>query len=126
MKPTYTEASISYVEFPAPNAAALKANKAFYQSVLGWKFQDWADDYADTSSSGVMSGLNSDPTHQTRAPLAVIYTADLEQLRGRIVQAGGHITREIFSFPGGRRFHYVDPAGNELGAWSEQEAPAAR
>ncbi|MGN6521122.1 MAG: VOC family protein [Dokdonella sp.] len=72
-----------------------------------------------TPSSGVGSGINADATHRPPHPLAVIHARDLEGTRSRVIAAGGEITREIFAFPGGRRFHFRDPAGNELAVWSK-------
>ena len=85
----------------------------------GWSYKDWGDNYADTSDSGLGSGLNADPGHQPSQPLAVIYTSDLEEMRKKILSSKGLITRDIFSFPGGRRFHFKDPCGNELAVWSD-------
>ena len=65
------------------------------------------------------SGLNANSEHRTQAPLPVIHVGGLEASKAGVLTAGGTITREIFAFPGGRRFHFLDPAGNELAAWSE-------
>jgi predicted enzyme related to lactoylglutathione lyase len=111
---------IDFIEFPAKTAAAISKAKAFYSKTFNWSFQDWGDDYADTYSSGVGSGLNADPEHRPSKPLVVIYTPDLQATAIKVVASGGHITKEIFSFPGGRRFHFTDPCGNELAAWSDQ------
>lgn len=116
----HQESQIDYVEFPAKNKADLELAKDFYGAVFQWQFQDWGDDCADTSGSGLGSGLNSDPSHRPAKPLAIIYSVDLEAARRRVVEAGGTVTREIFAFPGGRRFHFKDPADNELGIWSDQ------
>ncbi|MGJ0391283.1 MAG: VOC family protein [Methylocystis sp.] len=116
---------IDYIEFPA-GPEALAQTKDFFGNVFGWSYQDWRADYADTQDSGVASGLNADAAHKTKRPLAVIFVMDLEGTRAKILAAGGTITREIFSFPGGRRFHFKDPAGNELGAWSDRGAEAGQ
>ena len=115
------ENHLDYLELPAPGSAFAET-KAFYESAFGWKYQLWAEEYADTASSGVSTGINGDASHHTRAPLPVIYTADLENARRRCLEAGARLTRDIFSFPGGRRFHFTDPAGNELAVWSDQIA----
>ena len=115
---------IDCVEFPAKSVKALRANRKFYAEVFGWSFQNWGDDYTDTKSSGIASGVNASAAHRCAAPLVVVYSANLEQSCGRVQQAGGKITRAIFSFPGGRRFHYRDPAGNELGVWSDKKLKA--
>lgn len=119
---SHKESHIDYIEFPTESRADLARAKAFYGSVFQWQFQDWGEDYVDTSSSGLSSGMNADPTHRTAKPMAVIYAADLEAVRASVLKAGGSITREIFAFPGGRRFHFTDPAGNELGVWSDGES----
>jgi predicted enzyme related to lactoylglutathione lyase len=120
MSTQHHESHIDYVELPASAPGALRAAKVFYTGVFGWKYQDWGEQYADTGSSGVMSGLNGDPAQRLAAPLAVLYTEQLEKTRDKVVAAGGRISRDIFAFPGGRRFHFIDPAGNELGVWSDK------
>lgn len=112
--------TIDFVEFPAPDPGAVAAAKQFYTGVFGWEFSDWGDDYADTKSSGLASGFNADPAHRPRMPLVVIFTKDLAGARGRVVAAGGTITKEIFSFPGGQRFHFTHPCGNILAVWSDR------
>jgi len=111
---------IEYVEFPAPDAVALAKAKEFYGRVFGWQYKDWGADYVDTQSSGVASGINSDSSHRPRQPLAVIFADNLETARTNAVAAGAKLSRDIFSFPGGRRFHFVDPAGVELAVWSDK------
>jgi uncharacterized protein len=102
---------IAYLELPAQQLAA---SKTFYANLFGWTFQDYGPTYAAFSGSGTEGGLNADPSGRTKAPLAVIQSEDLEQTEQSILKAGGKITLPIFSFPGGRRFHFTDPAGNEL------------
>lgn len=110
---------ISFIEFPAPDIVALARSKRFFTQVFDWAYTDWGDDYADTSGSGVGSGFNADPAHRPGQPLAVVFVTDLEAARSKVVAAGGTITRGIFAFPGGRRFHFVEPGGNELAVWSD-------
>ena len=114
------ENRIDYVEFPAPSAAALRACKMFYSEVFGWPFQDWGDNYADTQGSGIASGINSDPSHRPPAPLVVLFASDLETTKARVIKGGGSVVKDIFPFPGGRRFEYIDPAGNQLAVWSDK------
>jgi hypothetical protein len=109
-----------FIELPAENVESLNQAKNFYINVFGWSYKDWGEDYSDTQSSGLSSGINADSIHRSRHPLAVIYAVDLEGSREKIVESNGVITREIFSFPGGRRFHFRDPAGNELAVWSDK------
>lgn len=111
---------IDFIEFPATTTAELQRTAAFFLEVFGWAYREWGEDYADTTASGVGSGINADPNHRPHAPLVVIYAADLEAARDRVLAAAGAITREIFAFPGGRRFHFTDPSGNELAVWSDR------
>ncbi len=111
--------TINFLEFPARSAADIVSAKHFYSAVFGWSFTDWGGDYADTNGSGVGSGFNADPAHRPSQPLAVIYVSDLEQARTGVIAAGGTVTRDVFSFPGGQRFHFRDPLGNELAVWSD-------
>lgn len=112
--------SIDYVEFSVPSRAELARSKSFYHDVFGWAYKDWGDDYADTQSSGVGSGINADAAGAAARSLVVIYVDDLDAAHQRVTAAHGKIVREIFAFPGGRRFHFLDPAGNELAVWCER------
>ena len=109
---------IDFIEFPGADAATLQRVKAFYGQAFDWEFQDWGDNYADTASSGLGAGFNAEAAQAPSQPLAVIYAAHLEQALTAVQAAGGTITRAVFPFPGGRRFHFRDPAGNELAVWS--------
>jgi uncharacterized protein len=108
-----------FIEFPAKSIEDLQKSKVFYMNVFGWSYKDWGDDYSDTKSSGLGSGINADANHRPEHPLPVIYTKALEATREKVLAGKGTITREIFSFPGGRRFHFLDPSGNELAVWSD-------
>ncbi len=112
--------TMDFVELPATTVAELQRAKAFYSAVFGWSYQDWSDHYSDTHDSGLGSGINAAPEHRPVHPLVVIYAADLSSVREKVVAAKGRITRDIFDFPGGRRFHFVDPSGNELAVWSDK------
>ena len=92
----------------------------FYKEVFGWSFQDWGNDYSDTKDSGTTTGFSAAPAHRPAGTLVVLFTVDLEAARERVINAGGKIAKEIVSFPGGRRFEYIDPAGNRLGVWSDK------
>ena len=109
------DGKLDYLEFPA---ADLGTVKAFYRSAFGWTFQDYGPTYA-AFSEGLDGGFDADPADRTQAPLPVLYATDLEAMQARIEAAGGVILKPIYAFPGGRRFHFRDPAGNELAAWSE-------
>ncbi len=121
MPPKNRSNQFDFIEFPAKNEEQLKNAQSFFSTVFGWSYKNWGDDYADTQNSGINSGINADQESRPNHPLAVIYTEDLEAMQNKIVSAGGTITKEIFSFPGGRRFHFKDPADNELAIWSDQE-----
>ena len=107
-------ARINYVELPARDVAAAKR---FYTEVFGWALTDFGPDYAATTTGDVDLGLNGvagEEAHATKAPLAVIDVAELEAYLAKVQGAGAEITQPIFAFPGGRRFHFLDPNGNEL------------
>jgi predicted enzyme related to lactoylglutathione lyase len=114
------DARIDYVEFPAGSVDALNRTKEFFSSVFGWNYALYGDDYADTADSGVSSGINAE--NPAPAVLPVIYVKDLQGTYDKVKASGAVIVREIFSFPGGKRFHFKDPSGNELAAWSERHA----
>lgn len=115
--------TFTYLEFAAADREQLHAAQQFYGAVFGWQFQSWGDDYLDTGDSGIGSGLCVNET--VTPPLAVIYCAQLEAAYNAVIAAGGDIVQEIFSFPGGRRFHFRDPAGNILAVWSDKAAQSA-
>ena len=101
---------IAYVELPA---AELPAMKTFYSGVFGWEFQDWGPDYAAFQAE-VDGGINASEEGRTKAPLIILSTDNIEAMESHVQRAGGRITVPMFSYPGGRRFHFLDPAGNEL------------
>lgn len=109
---------IDLIEFPAKDAKEAKAVTKFFAAAFGWKYKDWGGIYLDTGDSGLQSGVIATDDRPTM-PFAVVYAKDLDAARENIVKAGGKITRDTYPFPGGRRFHFADPAGNELAAWSE-------
>lgn len=104
---------LNYVELPVQNTAT---TKAFFAEAFGWSFTDFGDDYAATMTGETDLGLNGDRSQWTAAPLAVIQVDDLDTTLAAVTGAGGTITQPIFAFPGGRRFHFRDPNGNELAA----------
>lgn len=108
---------IDLIEFPVTSVAELKQTKEFFSNVFNWKYTDWGDDYADTTDSGASSGVNADGG--ATMPLTVIYSEDLEKTKELVVKNGGKIIVDTYSFPGGRRFHFTEPNGNELAVWSE-------
>lgn len=115
--PTHNQ--IDLVEFPAADPAALSAARSFYEQAFGWGFTDYGE-YLDTADSGTTVGINAvRDDKQQKMPLVVVYVDDLEAALERVTGSGGTLVHEIYSFPGGRRFHFVDPAGNELAVWSQ-------
>ena len=110
---------INYVEFHAKDLAG---TKAFFQSVFGWTFEDYGPEYTSFSDQGLdggffQSGLASSP--EKGAALVIFYSNQLEATLAKVEKAGGSIVRPIYSFPGGRRFHFTEPSGNEFAVWSE-------
>lgn len=112
-----THNKIDLIEFPVKSTQQLKQTKDFFSNVFGWKYNDWGDDYSDTPDSGANSGVNSD--RGASMPLVVIYSSNLEKTKELVIKNGGKIIADIYSFPGGRRFHFTEPNGNELAVWSE-------
>ena len=104
------DGKIDYVEFPAVD---MERTQAFYREALGWGFVDYGPTYA-SFAEGVDGGFDADAAEQPKAPLVVLYAVDLEATLSRLRAAGAEIVKPIFSFPGGRRFHFRDPSGNEL------------
>ena len=104
-------ARINYVELPSRDVAAAKR---FYSEVFGWELTDFGPDYAATMTGDVDLGLNGVAEQATKAPLAVIDVPDVEAYLQKVQAAGARITQPIFPFPGGRRFHFLDPNDNEL------------
>jgi predicted enzyme related to lactoylglutathione lyase len=111
---------IDYVELPS--ATAHELTRAFYAKAFGWTFVNYGPDYSGTEGGPVDVGLNGEQEDALSAPLPVIRVVDLEAALEQVCDAGGIIARPIFSFPGGRRFHFIDPGGNELAVWSTDEA----
>jgi D-aminopeptidase len=108
---------VDYVEFKVTD---LEAAKAFYSGAFGWKFQDWGPDYASFEDGRLAGGFHLSEEVIRGGPLVIIYAVDLEAVEAGVRRNGGTIVQEIFSFPGGRRFHFTDPSGNELAVWSDQ------
>ena len=110
---------INYVEFPARD---IEATKAFFQSVFGWSFEDYGPEYAAFSNQGIDGGFfksEAASSAEEGAALIVLYCDALESVQVKVERAGGEIIKPIFPFPGGRRFHFREPSGNELAVWSD-------
>ncbi|MBA3667227.1 MAG: VOC family protein [Sphingomonas sp.] len=110
-------ARIDYVELPSVTAHEL--TRGFYAKAFDWDFADYGPDYAATTNGDVDVGLNGQPADALSAPLPVIRVNDVEAAFDAVIKAGGVIARAIFAFPGGRRFHFVDPSGSELAVWQK-------
>ncbi len=110
------EGRMDYIEFPATDIAK---TKAFYIQAFGWKFTDYGPDYT-SFEDGRLSGGFTKHRPVAQGALIVIYASDLVACEAKVKAAGGKIVKEPFDFPGGRRFHFADPSGNELAVWSEK------
>ena len=108
------DGKVDYVELPGGDVGA---TKAFYQAAFGWRFTDYGPGYA-AFNEGLDGGFDGDA--ESAKALVVLYAHDLEAMQAKVSAAGGVIVRPAFAFPGGRRFHFIDPAGNELAVWSER------
>jgi predicted enzyme related to lactoylglutathione lyase len=108
---------VDYIEFPATD---IPATKAFYGSAFGWSFTDYGPDYIAFEGGQVSGGFTKVQANKAGGPLVILYSSQLEKTQAVVEASGGRVTRAIFSFPGGRRFHFLDPNGNELAVWSEE------
>lgn len=114
-----TEMKIDYIELPA---ADFDAVQVFYERVFGWRFEDYGAEYRAFNDGRLDGGFyrsDARSDSDSGAALVIFYTARLEDCEAAITAAGGTIVKPIFSFPGGRRFHFADPHGNELAVWSD-------
>ena len=107
-------ARISFLELPVADIARAKA---FYSQALGRAFTDFGPTYASTMTGDSDLGLQADVAEKTAGPLPVVQVDDLEATLAAVEAAGGVVTKPVFGFPGGRRFHFRDPDGHELGVW---------
>ncbi len=107
---------IDYVEFPASD---IEGTKRFYSAVFGWNFTDYGPNYTSFHDGRLAGGFTISAKPVSGGPLIVLYAGALEDTQKKVLAAGGKILIEPFEFPGGRRFHFADPNGNELAVWSE-------
>jgi uncharacterized protein len=110
---------IDYVELPT--ATAHELTRAFYSKAFGWSFTDFGSDYCAMTTGDVDVGLNGQPEEALAAPLPVVRVDDLDAAFEAVTKAGGTIAKPIFSFPGGHRFHFIDPSGSELAVWQSSD-----
>jgi predicted enzyme related to lactoylglutathione lyase len=108
---------VDYIEIPVTDVAKAKA---FYSTVFGWPFTDYGPDYTSFMDGRLGGGLRKETKRAGHGVLVVLYAKDLEGTRGRVTVAGARISKDIHEFPGGRRFHFTDPSGNELAVWSDR------
>lgn len=112
------ENRIDYVEIPVTD---LKQARAFFEAMFGWEFQEWGAEYMSFNDGRLDGGLRLAPeSAAANGVLLVFYSDDLERDVERVEALGATISQDIFAFPGGRRFHFVDPAGSEFAIWSEK------
>ena len=108
---------IDYIEFPVLD---LEAAKRFYSTVFGWSFTDYGPDYSSFADGRLSGGFAKASTVQPGGPLVVMYALDLASTKDAVVTAGGKITKDVFEFPGGKRFQFRDLSGYELAVWSDK------
>jgi len=108
---------VDYIEFQATD---IEGTKSFYSEVFGWEFTDYGPDYTSFTDGRLSGGFSVAPEVKPGGPLVVLYATNLEAIEARVRQSGGQVVRETYAFPGGRRFHFSDPSGNELAVWSDQ------
>ncbi len=109
------EKQIDYIEISVTDPAKAKD---FFEALYGWEFQSWGDDYI-SFKDGRLDGGFVRSAEPARGVLVVFYSTDLERDLARVVELGATISKEIFSFPGGSRFQFLDPTGTEYAIWSE-------
>jgi uncharacterized protein len=107
---------IDYIEFTSND---IEVSKRFYIRVFGWSFEDYGPDYTSFADGRIAGGFRKGDVQSVSGPLIVIFVDDLKSTEQRVREAGGAISKETFSFPGGSRFHFRDPSGIELAAWHE-------
>lgn len=110
-------AQIDNIEF---NVTDIARSKAFYGAAFGWSFVDYGPAYTEFSDGRLKGGLTTGEAVRPGGPLVILYAENLAQAQQRVEAAGGRISRAVFEFPGGRRFHFIDPDGYELAVWSDR------
>ncbi|MEN8145337.1 MAG: VOC family protein [Gemmatimonadota bacterium] len=108
---------VNYIEFLTTN---IEQTKSFYSEVFGWEFTDYGPDYTSYTDGQLAGGFAAAAEVSKGGPLVVIYSVNLAGIEARITENGGQIARDVYEFPGGRRFHFTDPSGNELAVWSDR------
>jgi len=108
---------VDYLEFLTTN---IEETKKFYSEVFGWEFTDYGPEYTSFTDGRLGGGFALASEVAAGGPLIVLYATNLEEIEASIRESGGRIVRDPFEFPGGRRFHFADPSGNELAVWSDR------
>jgi predicted enzyme related to lactoylglutathione lyase len=109
---------IDYIELPSRDGGA---SRDFFGKAFGWHFTNYGPTYDGIDDAGIDAGIQADAAEATAAPLVIVRTDDLEAALRSVKAAGGAITTEPFDFPGGRRFHFREPGGNEMAVWMARE-----
>ncbi|MCD9086577.1 VOC family protein [Stenotrophomonas sp. SY1] len=115
------ERRIDYVEFASRDPAA---SRRFFEQVFGWQFEDYGPDYTAFDDGELQGGFfrGVPVTAQVGAPLVVLYADFLAPVQEAVQAHGGEVIKPVFTFPGGRRFQFIEPGGNELAVWSERDS----
>ena len=119
-EPGLVHHEINYIEITVTDMVAAQA---FYAAAFGWRFTDYGPEYAGIqrhNGIGEVGGLAQADTPRLGGALVILYSDDLDATLASVESAGGVITTPPFAFPGGRRFHFTDPTGNELAVWAER------
>lgn len=114
------ENSINFIEF---HVSDIERSKVFFSGLFGWDYVDYGEQYADITGAGVNGGLALMPKKDIAtgsSPLVVFFKSDLEAAQAKVQELGGTVTKNIFSFPGGRRFEFTDLDGNAMAIWSDK------
>ncbi|MBS2025235.1 MAG: VOC family protein [Deltaproteobacteria bacterium] len=113
---THPHHGVDYIELAAPD---LDAIKSFFGAAFGWQFKDWGPDYIDFAGPGLAGGFRRE-SPKIGGALVILYSTDLPASLAAVKKAGGTVTKPTFEFPGGKRFHFADPAGHEWAVWSDR------
>jgi predicted enzyme related to lactoylglutathione lyase len=108
---------IDYIEM---NVADIARSKAFYGTAFGWTFKDYGPDYCEFGDGRLTGGFTTHGKPSPGGPLVILYADDLPDMQSRVEAAGGRISAPIFDFPGGQRFHFLDPDGYQLAVWTKR------
>ncbi|MHC4976961.1 MAG: VOC family protein [Planctomycetota bacterium] len=115
--PEYTDRHMNYVEFRVESADALSTTRDFFSEAFGWSFQMWGETYTDSHDAGTSIGVTLGESG-AKPPMPGIYVDDIDSAFERVSNAGATITKPIFEFPGGRRFQFREPSGNEIAVFT--------